>query len=139
MALASLFNVQLPQERLSPSCILGIERAVLPMLDSYLYGGNRVSQLRDKINLLVQVLGKAGQFWSLSKAVSEDIESALKVSDAQFGKDGEDGCEWEQETFKEEEQTDLFDWLEPYEIKQEENHNTDQSGTLAFKPEVWLN
>ena len=136
MALASLFNVQLPQERLSPSCILGIERAVMPMLDSYIYGGNRVSELRDKILLLVQVLGEAGQFWPLSKVVSEDIGLALKMSDIRFEKEHGQHHDWGQEAHKQDAPGETFDWLEPSDVKQEDEHQTDQDSRLELKQEV---
>lgn len=75
--LVSLFNFHLPPEKLSPSCILGLERAALPLFDALLYGqGQPVYKI--KISLLVSVLRNAGKFWPRSKAVSEEIEEAMR-------------------------------------------------------------
>ncbi|KAL6358805.1 hypothetical protein LRP88_08997 [Fusarium phalaenopsidis] len=75
--LVSLFNHHLPPEKLSPSCILGLERAALPLFDALLYGqGQPVYKV--KISLLVSVLRNAGKFWPRSKAVSEEIEEAMR-------------------------------------------------------------
>lgn len=75
--LVSLFNLHLPPEKLSPSCILGLERAALPLFDALLYGQGR-PVYKVKISLLVSVLRNAGKFWPRSKAVSEEIEEAMR-------------------------------------------------------------
>ncbi|RTE70390.1 hypothetical protein BHE90_015215 [Fusarium euwallaceae] len=75
--LVSLFNLHLPPEKFSPSCILGLERAALPLFDALLYGQGR-PVYKVKIELLVSVLRNAGKFWSRSKAVSEELEEAMK-------------------------------------------------------------
>ncbi|EEU48113.1 uncharacterized protein NECHADRAFT_75363 [Fusarium vanettenii 77-13-4] len=75
--LVSLFNLHLPPENFSPSCILGLERAALPLFDALLYGqGQPVYKV--KISLLVSVLRNAGKFWPRSKVVSEEIEEAMR-------------------------------------------------------------
>lgn len=74
--LVSLFNLHLPPEKFSPSCILGLERAALPLFDALLYGQGR-PVYKVKIELLVSVLRNAGKFWSRSKAVSEELEEAM--------------------------------------------------------------
>lgn len=77
--LVSLFNLHLPPEKLSPSCILGLERAALPLFDALLYGqGQPVYQV--KVSLLVSVLRNAGKFWPRSKAVSEEIEEVMRAA-----------------------------------------------------------
>ncbi|KAL2675330.1 hypothetical protein Neosp_011514 [[Neocosmospora] mangrovei] len=75
--LVSLFNLHLPPENFSPSCILGLERAALPLFDALLYGQGQ-SVYKVKISLLVSVLRNAGKFWPRSKAVSEEIEEAMR-------------------------------------------------------------
>ncbi|KAF7543977.1 hypothetical protein G7046_g9888 [Stylonectria norvegica] len=78
--LVALFKFHLPPEKFSPSCIFGIERAILPMLDAFLFNGVRSPILRDKIKLLADVLGKAGEFWPVSKQVSEDVIAVLETA-----------------------------------------------------------
>lgn len=74
--LVSLFNLHLPPEKLSPSCILGLERAALPLFDALLYGqGQPIYKV--KVSLLVSVLRNAGKFWPRAKAVSNEIEEAM--------------------------------------------------------------
>lgn len=96
LSLVGLFLFELPPEKFSPSCIFGIERAVLPMLDAYLYGGIRTPVLRDKIMLLANVLGKAGEFWPLSKAVSENVVASLAASEDKVGRGYDEQEIWEQ-------------------------------------------
>ncbi|KAF4975863.1 hypothetical protein FZEAL_7404 [Fusarium zealandicum] len=77
LELVALFKFRLPPEKFSPSCIMGLERAALPLVDAYLHGG-RLRLLEDKISLLVSVLGKSGKFWPKSKSVSKEIDKVMK-------------------------------------------------------------
>ena len=86
LSLVGLFKFHLPPEKFSPSCIFGIERAVLPMLDAYIYGNINTPVLKDKIVLLANVLGKAGVFWPLSKKVSDDIFRVLGSAEMKDGR-----------------------------------------------------
>ncbi|KAM5355364.1 hypothetical protein ACJ41O_002010 [Fusarium nematophilum] len=82
LELTALFKAQLPPHKLSPSCIMGLERAVLPLVDEFLFG-NRTQILKDKILLLEAVLRGAGKIWPMAKAMSEDIAAVVK--DAEGG------------------------------------------------------
>ncbi|KAF7536689.1 hypothetical protein G7Z17_g13005 [Cylindrodendrum hubeiense] len=118
LALVGLFKSHLPPEKFSPSCTLGLERAAMPLLDAYLYGGIKTPTLRDKIMLLANVLRKAGEFWPIAKAVSEDIiealEGATHVEEQEGGEQegGEHGG-WER----------TIDWLVPSKLYEEEGFN----------------
>lgn len=65
-------------------------------MDAYLYGGIRTPVLRDKIMLLANVLGKAGEFWPLSKTVSENVVAALAASEDKVGRGYDEKQIWEQ-------------------------------------------
>ncbi|KAK7402790.1 hypothetical protein QQX98_011446 [Neonectria punicea] len=91
LALVGLFKSHLPPEKFSPSCTLGLERAVMPLLDTYLFGETRTPFLKDRIMLLADVLGKAGEFWPIAKSASEDIIGAVEGADERvddYGKPG---------------------------------------------------
>ncbi|KAJ3517393.1 hypothetical protein NM208_g14710 [Fusarium decemcellulare] len=76
--LVTLFNSHLPPAKLSPSCILGLERAALPLVDALLYrGGPPIYQV--KISILTNVLKNAGEFWPRSKAVFEEIDEVMRT------------------------------------------------------------
>lgn len=81
LGLVALFRFHLPPEKFSPSCILGLERAIMPLVDTYLFGGSRPPLLRDKIMLLVKYLGKVGEFWPLSNKVSEEVTKVMEQAE----------------------------------------------------------
>ncbi|KAH6900326.1 hypothetical protein B0T10DRAFT_554861 [Thelonectria olida] len=85
LGLVGLFRFRLPPEKFSPSCTLGIERAVMPMLDAYMDRGQSIRLLREKIVLLASVLRKAGEFWPIAKGVSKEIFGALEKVDQSLG------------------------------------------------------
>ncbi|CAM1504464.1 Fc.00g020550.m01.CDS01 [Cosmosporella sp. VM-42] len=117
LSLVGLFKFHLPPEKFSPSCIFGIERAVLPMLDAYLFGNIKTLVLKDKIVLLANVLCKAGIFWPMSKMVSDDIFRVLETAEAHDGV----GCGEQQgvEQLMDEflppgmEQEDIYNFVQP--------------------------
>lgn len=113
LALVGLFKFHLPPEKFSPSCTLGLERAAMPLLDAYLYGGIRTPLLRDKIMLLANVLGKAGEFWPIAKAVSEDIIRALDGATDSGEQEGGEHDGWER----------IIDRLVPPRLDEEEVFN----------------
>ncbi|KAH7155595.1 hypothetical protein B0J13DRAFT_229351 [Dactylonectria estremocensis] len=77
LAVVNLFNANLPPEKFSPTCTLGIEKAVIPLLDAYLFGSVKPLVMREKIMLLANVLATAGEFWPNARAVSVEIIKAL--------------------------------------------------------------
>ncbi|KAH7156394.1 hypothetical protein EDB81DRAFT_388975 [Dactylonectria macrodidyma] len=77
LAIVNLFSANLPPEKFSPTCALGIEKAAIPLLDAYLWGDAKTLVMRKKIMLLANILGTAGQFWPNAKAVSVEIIKAL--------------------------------------------------------------
>jgi hypothetical protein len=72
-----LFNFALPPAKFSPSCILGLERAGLVLLDACIYGGDTPA-LREKLNLLMGVFKVVGEQWPLAKSIANEMNGIIK-------------------------------------------------------------
>ncbi|KAK1984617.1 hypothetical protein LZ30DRAFT_585797 [Colletotrichum cereale] len=73
-----LFNFSLPPARYSPACIIGLQRAALPLLDARMYGGAESSALREKLNLLLGVLKVAGEMWPVARNIGNEVSEVLR-------------------------------------------------------------
>ncbi|KAF5001570.1 hypothetical protein FGRMN_876 [Fusarium graminum] len=72
LRLVSLFNSRLVPERLSPACIIELEWAAIPLVDS-LCDNQGQQNYRDKTNFLAANLRKSGEFWPRSSEVLEKM------------------------------------------------------------------
>ncbi|EFQ25480.1 hypothetical protein CGRA01v4_02521 [Colletotrichum graminicola] len=73
-----LFNFSLPPARYSPACIIGLQRAALPLLDARMYGGAESPALREKLNLLIGVLKIAGEMWPVARNIGNEVIEVLR-------------------------------------------------------------
>lgn len=73
-----LFNFSLPPARYSPVCIIGLQRAALPLLDARMYGGAESPALREKLDLLLGVLKVAGEMWPVARNIGNEVSDALR-------------------------------------------------------------
>ncbi|KAF5022322.1 hypothetical protein F66182_5609 [Fusarium sp. NRRL 66182] len=97
LRLISLFNSHIPPEKLSPSCILGLERASVPLVDA-LTDKQGPPVCKVKVSFLAEILGKSGKIWNKSDAVSKEIAHALKKVEGENSRPGQsqamaDGCD----------------------------------------------
>ncbi|KAL0935273.1 C6 transcription factor [Colletotrichum truncatum] len=76
-----LFNFSLPPARYSPACIIGLQRAALPLLDAKMYGAVESPALREKLDLLLGVLKVAGEMWPVAKNIGNEVSDVLRDVD----------------------------------------------------------
>ncbi|OLN82921.1 hypothetical protein CCHL11_08399 [Colletotrichum chlorophyti] len=78
LSIIGLFNFSLPPARYSPACIMGLQRAALPLLDARMYGGAKSPALREKFDLLLGVLKVAGEIWPIARNVGTEVSDVLR-------------------------------------------------------------
>ncbi|KAI9171650.1 hypothetical protein HJFPF1_01136 [Paramyrothecium foliicola] len=80
LSLVGLFKFALPPSKLSPTCIYGLAHVAMPLLDACLFGGANSPMLREQILLLANVMAKSGEYWPVTKHISDEIISVLSVA-----------------------------------------------------------
>ncbi|CAJ2500297.1 Uu.00g031500.m01.CDS01 [Anthostomella pinea] len=73
-----LFRYPFPAQKLRPVIILGTLRVALTYLDACVFLGLDSPTLREKINMLVQILTANGEIWPLAKKVADEIRTVAK-------------------------------------------------------------
>ena len=80
LSLVGIFKFALPPSKLSPTCIYGLGHAAMPLLDACLFGGANSPMLQEQIILLANVIAKSGEYWPVTKHVSDEILSVLSLA-----------------------------------------------------------
>lgn len=80
LSLIALSSFAAPPTKFSPSCIPGLDRVVLPLLDACLFGSVDSPLLREKVMVVVNQLSKAGEFWPIARESAKDIKAVLATS-----------------------------------------------------------
>ncbi|GKT43205.1 uncharacterized protein ColSpa_03386 [Colletotrichum spaethianum] len=73
-----LFKFSLPPARYSPACIIGLQRAALPLLNARIYGGAESPALREKLDLLLGVLKVASEMWPVARNIGHEVSDVLR-------------------------------------------------------------
>jgi hypothetical protein len=80
LSLVGIFKFALPPSKLSPACIYGLGHAAMPLLDAALFGGANSPMLQEQILLLANVMTKSGEYWPVTKPISDEILAVLSLA-----------------------------------------------------------
>ncbi|OBR10102.1 C6 transcription factor [Colletotrichum higginsianum IMI 349063] len=80
----SLFNFSFPPARYSPACIMGLQRASLPLLNARVYGKTGSPVLQEKLDLLLGVLKVAGDVWPVARNIGSEMSDVLRDANTTY-------------------------------------------------------